>query len=87
MGLFTLILILSIDGQYTSTSLQRDLDITTCKQEMNFLMRDKIQGRIFLPTVIFKNQTQAQRSLQRELEDTQRDKAFVYVCVPQGMKE
>ena len=87
MGLFTLILILSIDGQYTSSSLQRDLDITTCKQEMKFLMRDKIQGRIFLPTPIFKNQTDAQRSMQSKLEDTQRDKAFVYVCVPQGMKE
>ena len=87
MGLFTLILILNIDGQYTSTALQRDLDVTTCKREMNFLMKDKIQGRIFLPTPIFKNQTDAQRSLQRELEDTQRDKAFVYVCVPQGIKE
>ncbi len=87
MGLFTLILILNIDGQYTSTALQRDLDVTTCKREMNFLMKDKIQGRIFLPTPIFKNQTDAQQSMQFKLEDTQRDKAFVYVCVPQGIKE
>ena len=87
MGLFTLILILSIDGQYTSTSLQRDLDITTCKQQMNILQRDKLQGQLFLPTPLFKNQTQAQFNLQSLLGDTQRDKAYSFVCVPQGIKE
>ena len=80
MGLFTLILILNIDGQYTSTALQRDLDVTTCKREMNFLMKDKIQGRIFLPYLFLKTKQTLNKVCSLNLK-IHRGTKHLFMCV------
>ena len=85
MGLFKLILIMVIDGQYVSTPLQGDLDVKTCSQEASVLQKDKEQGQIFLPE-LFELQSDAQERLWWRLDKTKMDRAYSFMCVPQGTK-
>ena len=87
MILYTLVLILSIDGQYVSTSLQHDLDKQTCKNTMNVMQESYPQSRMYVAKPIWKNQRPAQRNMLTNLEIAERNRAYSYVCVPQGMKE